>query len=87
MSLPVVNIDIKYDDEKGAPVYYLQARCLILYPEKIRDFISKYKGNESDLTQGFANIGIDDEDEASRREALSLKYMHQLVRVIFTFYA
>jgi len=59
--------------------------ALTFHPEKIRDFLSKYKGNESDLAQGFANIGIDDEDEASQREALSLKYVHQLVRVIPTF--
>ncbi|KIM49345.1 hypothetical protein M413DRAFT_438531 [Hebeloma cylindrosporum] len=65
MSLPVVDIDIKYDDEK----------------DKIRDFLSKYKGGENDLARGFANIGIDDSDDASHNETLSLKYMHQLQQI------
>jgi DNA replication licensing factor MCM7 len=88
MSLPVVDIDIKYDDEKGGySTSLFNFPGLIFNPEKIRDFLSKFKGGENDLARGFANIGIDDSDDASHRETLSLKYIHQLVRVIFTFYA
>jgi len=88
MSLPVVDIDIKYDDEKGGYFTSLfNVPGLIHNPEKIRDFLSKFKGAENDLARGFANIGIDDSDDASQRETISLKYIHQLVRVIFTFSA
>ncbi|PPQ93221.1 hypothetical protein CVT25_015219 [Psilocybe cyanescens] len=66
MSLPVENISIKYDDEK----------------ERIKDFLSKFKGAQAkDLEQDFANIGIDDENDAAAAENRSLKYMHQLQQI------
>jgi len=68
------------------PPRYLAYQVSFLNPEKIRDFLSKYKGGENDLARGFANIGIDDSDIASHRETLSLKYMYQLVRVILIYY-
>ncbi|KAF8965237.1 MCM-domain-containing protein [Flammula alnicola] len=66
MSLPVANINIKYEDEK----------------DRIRDFLSKFKGGqEKDLVQDFSNIGIDDEDDVTRSEPSTLKYMQQLQRI------
>ena len=42
-----------------------------------------YHSKESEeLTQGFAGIGLSDDDNAQTREK-TLKYMQQLVRVMF----
>lgn len=65
MSLPVVNINISYEDEK----------------EKIRDFLSKFKGQEKDLANDFASIDIGDRDDNATSETASLKYMNQLQRI------
>ncbi|TFK42487.1 minichromosome maintenance protein mcm7p [Crucibulum laeve] len=67
MSLPVVNVNINYEDEK----------------DKIRDFMSKFKGTrENDLAQGFAQIGIDDQNNRGiDAQTESLKYMEQLQRI------
>ncbi|CAA7271618.1 unnamed protein product [Cyclocybe aegerita] len=63
MSLPVANINIKYDDEK----------------ERITDFLSKFKSTqEKDLAQDLANIDIDDGRDTTNPEFASLKYMKQL---------
>ncbi|KAG5645073.1 hypothetical protein DXG03_007163 [Asterophora parasitica] len=64
MSLSTHENSISYEDEK----------------EKITDFLSKFKGQEKDLTLDFANIDIGAEGDA-RAEALSPKYMAQLQRV------
>ncbi|KAF8226759.1 minichromosome maintenance protein mcm7p [Tricholoma matsutake] len=65
MSLPVVNINISYEDEK----------------EKIRDFLSKFKGQEKDLANDFASIDIGDRDDNATSETAFLKYMNQLQRI------
>lgn len=48
---------------------------------RIRDFLSKFKQEEKDLAQNFANIGIEDNTNGIPAEIRSLKYMSQLVRV------
>ncbi|KAF8911018.1 MCM2/3/5 family-domain-containing protein [Gymnopilus junonius] len=66
MSLPVENINIKYDDEK----------------ERITDFLSKFKGNqEKDLEQDFANIDIDGDNDTTNGGTRSPKYIKQLQRI------
>ncbi|KAH9981743.1 MCM2/3/5 family-domain-containing protein [Russula compacta] len=67
MSLPVININVDYKDEK----------------DRIRDFLSKFVGPASgDVTDRIANMDIGDEDsdpETQRRKGL--KYMSQLQRI------
>ena len=54
---------------------------LIPLSDRIRDFLSKFKWQEKDLAQNFANIGIDDNDRGVPAELQGLKYMSQLVSV------
>ena len=54
---------------------------LIRLSDRIRDFLSKFKWQEKDLAQNFANIGIDDNDRGVPAELQGLKYMGQLVSV------
>ncbi|KAI9459439.1 MCM-domain-containing protein [Lactarius psammicola] len=68
MSLPVINIDVDYEAEKG----------------KIKDFLSNFVGPSSgdDVTDGIADMDIGDDDgnpETQRRKGL--KYMSQLQRI------
>ena len=86
MSLPVVNINISYEDEKGAFFSYLFIAWGLIFfiPEKIRDFLSKFKSQEKDLVNDFANIDIDGRDDSTTSET-RIKYMTQLVRVNATF--
>lgn len=84
MSLPVTSININYEDEKGLfSFWYFHIPCLI-FPDKINNFLSTFKSSREDLAQDFANIGIDDED-GPPAAGTSLKYMHQLVRVVLLF--
>jgi hypothetical protein len=86
MSLPVVNINISYEDEKGAFYPLPTTGRLIFYiPEKIRDFLSKFKSHDKDLANDFANIDIGSHDDNVPSETTSLKYMNQLVRVYYVF--
>ncbi|KAF5380949.1 hypothetical protein D9615_004126 [Tricholomella constricta] len=64
MSLNTFDNSISYEDEK----------------DKITDFLSKFKAQEKDLAQDFANIDIGADGDA-RAEALSPKYMAQLQRI------
>jgi hypothetical protein len=54
---------------------------LIRLLARIRDFLSKFKQEEKDLAQNFANIDIEDQTNGIPAEIRSLKYMSQLVRV------
>ncbi|KAF9227781.1 minichromosome maintenance protein mcm7p [Gyrodon lividus] len=67
MSLPVIKINVDYDEEL----------------DKIQNFLSLYVSHDKDLDRDFANIALnDDEDEdhdRSRRKGL--KYMQQLQRI------
>ncbi|KDR81703.1 hypothetical protein GALMADRAFT_221568 [Galerina marginata CBS 339.88] len=66
MSLPVENIDIKYEDEK----------------DRINDFLSKFKGSqEKDLERDFANIAFDEQIGLANAETQSRKYIQQLQRI------
>ncbi len=85
MALPVAsNIHINYDTEKGEiAVFQVMTKILTCVADRIRDFLSKFKGSqEKDLERNFANIDIRDDNGAGREESTSLKYMQQLVRVI-----
>ncbi|KAH7923464.1 minichromosome maintenance protein mcm7p [Leucogyrophana mollusca] len=66
MSLPIVNINVNYDDEL----------------ETIQNFLSTYVGQDKDLNRGFADIALsDDEDDQPESSRKSLKYMQQLQRI------
>ncbi|KAG9318608.1 minichromosome maintenance protein mcm7p [Chiua virens] len=66
MSLPVVKINVDYDDELG----------------KIRNFVSTYVSHEKDLDRDFANIALDDaDDDQQGSRTKGLKYMQQLQRI------
>ncbi|GLB34765.1 putative MCM family protein [Lyophyllum shimeji] len=64
MSLPTIEVSISYEDEKT----------------RITDFLTKFKGQEKDLAQDFANIHIGADNDAAA-ETLSSKYMAQLQRI------
>lgn len=49
--------------------------------EKITSFLSTFTSTESELTRGFADFGLDDDNDA-RSRTKTLKYMQQLVRVL-----
>lgn len=76
MSLPVASIEINYENEKGASNYThrLMRSLTSLCPDKIQDFLSKFKFEDKDLANNFANIALDGDTPP-------LKYMTQLVRV------
>ncbi|KAG6376268.1 minichromosome maintenance protein mcm7p [Boletus reticuloceps] len=65
MSLPVVKINVNYDEEL----------------DKIRHFLSTYVNHDKDLDRDFANIALDDDDEEDHvgSRTKGLKYMQQLV--------
>ncbi|KAI9446175.1 MCM2/3/5 family-domain-containing protein [Lactarius indigo] len=68
MSLPVVNIDIDYEVERG----------------KIRDFLSNFAGSATgdDVTDGIADMDIGDDDGTPETQRMrGLKYMSQLQRI------
>ncbi|TCD67279.1 Mcm2-7 hexameric complex component [Steccherinum ochraceum] len=62
MSLPVVNIEVSYEAEKGI----------------IENFFTTFTRREKDIEHGFADLGLDEEDE---NPANRLKYMKQLQKV------
>ncbi|KIJ10524.1 hypothetical protein PAXINDRAFT_85941 [Paxillus involutus ATCC 200175] len=63
MSLPVIKINVDYDEEL----------------DKIQNFLSTYVNHDKDLDRDFANIALDDDEDASGRKGL--KYMQQLQRI------
>lgn len=83
-SLPVIDIGVDYRADKGT---YMACSLspqsvLILRPDKIKDFLSNFKGSqEKDLAQDFASIDIRDDQQTTTDEPAQLKYMNQLVRV------
>ncbi|KAK0211085.1 MCM2/3/5 family-domain-containing protein [Desarmillaria ectypa] len=64
MSLPVHSVSIDYNEEKTL----------------IKTFLSTFKCQDKDITSGFADIDIDDQD-ASTSETRDLKYINQLQRI------
>lgn len=85
LTLPIAtNIQINYDTEKGLVLYLtLLLRLFRAILDKIRDFLSKFKGSlEKDLAQDFANIDIRTNDRDRQDDFAPLKYMQQLVRVV-----
>ena len=85
MSLPIVTLNINYEDEKGGLGLCFVVLTFILSLDKIKDFLSKFKSQETDLAKDFANIDIDDDEHVAAPDTTSLKYMNQLVRVLVTF--
>ena len=85
MSLPVVNIEVKYRDELGELQKHFFHRLYPLrsYKVKIKDFLETFQGKK-DVTSVFADIDLDgddlngDEDESAAPKR-HLKYMDQLV--------
>ena len=82
MALPVVNIDINYEDEKGAlpaffTAFFPTSGC---HADKIQEFLSSYVSKDKDIARGIADIDINNDDDAPS-VGRSLKYMEQLVRV------
>ncbi|KAF9013918.1 MCM-domain-containing protein [Cyathus striatus] len=66
MSLPVINLNINYEDEK----------------EKIKDFLSKFKqSSDKDLEHNFANIELNDDSTPVAAHNERIKYMEQLQRI------
>ena len=85
MSLPIVTLNINYEDEKGGLGLCFVVLTFILSLDKIKDFLSKFKSQETDLAKDFANIDIDDDEHVAAPDTTSLKYMDKLVRVLVTF--
>ncbi|KAK0441907.1 MCM2/3/5 family-domain-containing protein [Armillaria borealis] len=65
MSLPVHTVSIDYAEEKTL----------------IKTFLSTFKCQDKDITSGFADIDIEDEQDASTSETRDLKYINQLQRI------
>lgn len=84
-SLPVVDLGVDYTADKGMVimnVHWTSKKYLKSWPDKIKDFLSKFKGQqEKDLEENFADIDIHDDEGADGDELRSFKYMIQLVRV------
>jgi hypothetical protein len=89
MSLPVSNqFTVDYAAEKGPFTSPIQrpAQLMPMLSEKISNFLLTFASEETELTRGFAGIGLNDDDDAPSRTK-SLKYMQQLVRVHMLGYA
>jgi len=83
-SLPVVDLGVDYTVDKSMMMNVNRTlkSLLKIWPDKIKDFLSKFKGQqEKDLEQNFADIDIRDDEGADSDELRSLRYMTQLVRV------
>ncbi|PBK92927.1 minichromosome maintenance protein mcm7p [Armillaria gallica] len=65
MSLPVHTVSIDYAEEKTL----------------IKTFLSTFKCQDKDITSGFADIDIEDEQDASTSETRDIKYINQLQRI------
>ncbi|KAK0484021.1 MCM2/3/5 family-domain-containing protein [Armillaria novae-zelandiae] len=65
MSLPVHTVSIDYAEEK----------------KLINTFLSTFKCQDKDIASGFADIDIEDEQNASTSETRDLKYINQLQRI------
>ncbi|KAK0497054.1 MCM2/3/5 family-domain-containing protein [Armillaria luteobubalina] len=65
MSLPVHTVSIEYAEEK----------------KLINTFLSTFKCQDKDITSGFADIDIEEEQNASTSETRDLKYINQLQRI------
>ena len=76
MALPIINIDVNYDSEKGECLLPLNLPLLSRPPERIGDFLSTFvaKNIEQDLAD------LDLEDEPTHNRYKGLKYMTQMVR-------
>lgn len=76
MALPVVNINIDYESEKGMMRSLSNKHIsLSLSIEKIGEFLSKHVSE--DISRGLAGLDLDDGEVNTRTRGL--KYMEQLV--------
>lgn len=77
MALPVVNINVVYDSEKGRTKIQLLFLDAYVYSlDKIKQFLETFV--DKDLARGFADLGLGDDEDQPR--AKGLKYKDQLVR-------
>ncbi|KAI6150646.1 MCM2/3/5 family-domain-containing protein [Pisolithus tinctorius] len=65
MSLPVIKVNVAYDDEL----------------DTIQTFLTTFVGQEKDINRGIANIALDDDGFQSEGPASRFKYMQQLQRI------
>ncbi|KAF8913567.1 minichromosome maintenance protein mcm7p [Mucidula mucida] len=65
MSLIVYKADVDYKEKK----------------EQIKQFLQTFKDDGKDVTTGFADISIDDDNDAAMSATRCLKYMKQLQRI------
>ena len=75
MSLPVTNININYEEEKGKSLITWSLFCTDIILGKIKTFLEKFEGRK-DVTLGMADLDIQDGDMNPLNR---LKYMSQLV--------
>lgn len=77
MALPVVNVNVNYDTEKGEIHHTFNGLMLIIRSERIGDFLSTFVAK--DIEQDLADLGL--EDGPAQNTYKGIKYMTQLVRV------
>ncbi|KAI6131983.1 MCM2/3/5 family-domain-containing protein [Pisolithus croceorrhizus] len=65
MSLPVIKVNVAYDDELNI----------------IQTFLSTFVGQEKDINRGFASIALDDDEIQPEGTTSRFKYMQQLQRI------
>ncbi|KAG6336325.1 hypothetical protein ID866_2774 [Astraeus odoratus] len=65
MSLPVVKINVSYDEELDV----------------IQNFLSMFLGQEKDINRGLANIALNDDEDQPQDSLTRFKYMQQLQRI------
>ena len=77
MALPVVNINVNYDSEKGESPVTVNLPLLSRSLERIGDFLSTFVAK--DIEQDLADLDLEDEPTHNRYKGL--KYMTQMVCV------
>lgn len=77
MALPVVNINVVYDSEKGRNnLRLLLSKAYVYSLDKIKQFLETFV--DKDIARGFADLDLGDDEDQPR--AKGLKYKDQLVR-------
>jgi hypothetical protein len=77
MSLPVISVDVRYDEEKGDSCELGVDLSMLTHSlDKIKGFLENYKG-EKDVAIGMEDMHLEENQEPSRYR--HLKYMNQLV--------
>ncbi|KAF7799579.1 hypothetical protein EIP86_010816 [Pleurotus ostreatoroseus] len=77
MALPVVNINVNYDSEKGESPVTVNLPLLSRSLERIGDFLSTFVAK--DIEQDLADLDLEDEPTHNRYKGL--KYMTQMQQI------